>query len=119
MGRMKQCGQKGIRTALVFIPMIQTVITLLEQDGSERMGFIMILSLLVLGCSGAFCIAFGEKMLERLLLSSGLGTMVMVVALSATALLVNGQTILITVLFCMEFLLSILYAIGRRFWLFL
>ena len=83
------------------------------------MDMILLFEMLALGCAGAFCISFGKRMFERLLVVSGMGTLVMVLALSGAALPVNWETILIAVLFSVEFLLSILYAIGRRYWLFL
>ena len=83
------------------------------------MDMILLFEMLALGCAGAFCISFGMRMFERLLVVSGMGTLVMVLALSGAALPVNWETILIAVLFSVEFLLSILYAIGRRYWLFL
>ena len=79
---MKQNMQKGIRGALVFLPLIQTVITLSVQAECKMMDMILLFEMLALGCAGAFCISFGKRMFERLLVVSGMGTLVMVLALS-------------------------------------
>ena len=116
---MNQRIQNGIRTALMLVPMTQTVIVMPERDESKLMSFVLLLTLMMLVCAGAFCSSFGNRMLERLIASSGMGTLVMILELSTERLPLNMWTILVAVLFCLELLLSVLYAIGRRFWLYL
>jgi hypothetical protein len=108
-----------MRGALVLIPVLQTVLLLMRRDDTKPMGVIWILSLVMLGCACAFCIAFGERMFDRVLLVSGMGTLLMLLALWKMVFPVDWWTILVTIYFGLEFFLSILYAVGRKYWLFL